>query len=157
MKIEKNIKQSSDCCISMSSIIVTERVLHVKYQNTPEQDIIKCADEYEGQIPDRIGFNFPMYVVKKVFPHHPYLQYPADYVICYQENDKKGCAHELLHAKFYLDKKYKHTITKLWDKLNPIKRLKVEKQLKEMGYPESVWLDEFQAYLFTEKKDFFRI
>ena len=33
----------------------------------------------------------------------------------------------------------------------------IEKQLKEMGYPESVWLDEFQAYLFTEKKDFFRI
>jgi hypothetical protein len=140
----------------MSDLIVAGRVLHIVYHDTPDPDIISCADQYEGEIDDRIGFNFPMYIVKQVYPHHPYLKYPADYVICYQKGENKTRDHELLHARFYLDKTYQRSIQKAWDKLNPIKRKKIEKRLTHMGYPESVWLDEFQAYYFTEPKDFFK-
>jgi hypothetical protein len=45
-----------------------------------------------------------------------------------------------------MDKAYRDKILKDWFSLSDKERLKINKKLSQLGYPESVHCDEWQAY-----------
>ena len=64
---------------------------------------------------------------------------------------------ELESLKYYMDEKYKENVNKIWKNMKESSKKKVIDMLKKMGYPEeeNILIDEFQAYYYTEKKNFF--
>lgn len=135
-------------------ITVENRIVHCIYDSIEEiSDLNKVADEYEGKISGRYGMNFPLSIIKK----SEILKYKksADYVIVYKKGDIQTKKHELQHAKYYLDAKFREDVKLLWDSLKEKYKSNVLFMLKKMGYPKHVMLDEFQAYYFTEKENFF--
>lgn len=138
-----------------------DNILHVIYNNDIPHDINCIADIYEGKIPDRIGINFPMNVVDKYTGYSKLKEYNKDkceYVIVYKKGDKLTKNHELMHAKYYMDDKYKENVKKMWVNMDSKNKENVKKMLKKMGYPEDneeILIDEFQAYYYTEKPNFF--
>jgi hypothetical protein len=138
---------------------IHHRVLHIIYREIHDiSDIIyDIANAYEGFIPGRIGFNFPMRLVKKLHPTCTIAKYDADYVIVYKKGDIATKRHEVQHAKYDMDPSYRKDIQTLWDSLSINFQEKVRSTLGRMNYPDrpSLLLDEFQAYYFTEKKNFF--
>ncbi len=108
---------------------------------------------YEGVIKNRIGHNFP---IEYVDNDHILAKYKnkntAKYVVAiYNFKDLK---HELLHAKFYLDPLYKKSIIAEFESLEPNKRTHIIKMLKKMSYPDDKIIDEYQAYTYSEKANF---
>jgi hypothetical protein len=138
---------------------LNNRVLHFIYQTLSDvPDIVnKVCDAYEGPIKDRIGFNFPMSIVKQVDPTSVLLSYDADYFIGYQKRDILTKRHELQHAKYYMDSAFQKEVHELWSSFSSTFKMRVQKQLIQMNYPNNptILLDEFQAYYFTEKTHFF--
>ena len=138
---------------------IHHRILHIIYQTLHDitNTIHTIANAYEGHIPGRIGFNFPMRFVKKNHPTSDMAKYDADYVIVYKKGDIATKRHELQHAKYDMDPDYKKEVQTLWDSLSTLNQEKVRSRLRRMNYPdrETLLLDEFQAYYFTEKKNFF--
>jgi hypothetical protein len=143
--------------------VVINRVLHGMYEKkeTISDDLLSIADGYEGRIPNRVGFNFPMSFVKAVHRGHNLLHYEskADYVIVYRKGDIQTKRHELQHAKYGMDKEYRVRVRHLWDSFDPTERDRIKALLVKMKYPdrEEILLDEFQAYYFTEKPNFFGV
>lgn len=136
-----------------------DHILHIiceKGETLPDS-IIEISNQYEGKIPERIGTNFPMDFVKKLCPTHPLLKYTAKYVIAYQKGDILTKKHEMCHAAFYLDPHYRHKVETLWESFSNSYQQKVHSLLQKMKYPNDphILLDEFQAYYFTEKTNFF--
>jgi len=73
------------------------------------------------------------------------------YLIGAQKNDQHTINHELCHAFYNLDKKYKKSVTKL---INSIPRRlldKIKNILRKTGYCNNVLRDEIQAYLSCDK------
>jgi hypothetical protein len=138
---------------------VKERVLHFIYQYITDVPdfIITICDAYEGPIKDRIGFNFPMSVVKRVDPKSTLLSYEADYFIGYQKRDIITKRHELQHAKYYMDPAFRREVKELWESFPASFQTRTTQRLLKMNYPNNpdILLDEFQAYYFTEKPNFF--
>jgi len=138
---------------------VKERVLHFIYQYISEipDIIITVSDVYEGPIKNRIGFNFPMSVVKRVDPKSTLLSYDADYFIGYQKKDIIAKRHELQHAKYYMNPAFRREVKELWESFPASFQTRATQQLLKMNYPNNpdILLDEFQAYYFTEKPNFF--
>ena len=138
---------------------VHHRILHIIYQTLHDitNTIHTIANAYEGHIPGRIGFNFPMRFVKELHPTSDMAKYDADYVIIYKKGDIATKRHELQHAKYDMDPAFKKDVQTLWDSLSTLNQEKVRSRLRRMNYPdrETLLLDEFQAYYFTEKKNFF--
>ena len=134
-----------------------DNVLHIVYKDVIPEYIIKIADIYEGKIDNRIGINFPMDIVKKDKGDNKLKKYNCEYVIVYKKGDKLTKEHELMHAKYYMDNNYKENIKKIWREMDNKNKDKVKKMLKNMGYPdnEEILIDEFQAYYYTEKANFF--
>ena len=136
---------------------VRNRVLHIIYDILSElPDIIYTASNmYEGNIPDRIGFNFPMNILQQI--GSPLTKYEADYVITYQINDIITKRHELQHAKYNMDIEYQKKVKRLWKSFSTSYQNSVLQKLRNMNYPNNphILMDEFQAYYFTEKKGFF--
>ncbi len=143
----------------MITIIEKDRILHIIYKNITNipNDIISISNKYEGNIKTRIGFNIPMSFIKKIDPKHIYTHYNVDYIIVYKKGDILTKNHELQHAKFHMDKQYREQVYSLWNSLTITYKNNVIKLLKKMNYPnnEDILIDEFQAYYFTEKKNFF--
>lgn len=79
------------------------------------------------------------------------------YIIAYLDGDVLTKRHELQHAKFYKDHAFRANVKNIWSMMDGRKRQHIEGFLKRMGYPEDVWIDEFQAYYLTEKPNFFGI
>jgi len=138
-----------------------DKILHVIYkkvENIPKY-IISLADEYEGKINNRIGFNFPISKNSKNSNSNKLIQkYPNIlYVIVYKKGDVLTKLHEELHAKYYIDVDYKNKVKNIWDSLTKESKKKVLDMLEKMKYPkdEKILIDEFQAYFFSEKKNFF--
>lgn len=140
-----------------------EEVLHIVYNSSIPRYIINIADKYEGKVPDRIGINFPMnFVINScksldIFDIKKYIE-DAKYVVVYKKGDKITKDHELLHAKYYIDDKYKKSVQLIWDGMKKESKKKVIYMLKKMGYDsdrEDIMIDEFQAYYYTEKPNFF--
>ena len=138
---------------------IHHRVLHIIYQTLHDitDTIHTIANAYEGVIPGRIGFNFPMRLVRKLYPTSNIAKYDADYVIVYKKGDIATKRHEVQHAKYDMDPVYRKDIQTLWDSFSVQMQEKVRSTLRRMNYPDrhSLLLDEFQAYYFTEKKNFF--
>lgn len=105
----------------------------------------------------RIGFNFPMSVVKRVDPKSILLSYEADYFIGYQKRDITAKRHELQHARYYMDSAFRQKVKELWESFSPSFQKRTTLQLLKMNYPNNpdILIDEFQAYYFTEKPNFF--
>ena len=145
------------------SIKVEESVLHIEYKKMDDIPVYvkKISDQYEGEIKDRIGFNFPMEFVekndKKVYGDMIKKYGDIKYVIVYKKGDVLTKKHELCHAKYALDKDYKNKVLLLWDSLGKKYKDGVLKMLKNMNYPDNmdILIDEFQAYFYTEKSGFF--
>ena len=134
-----------------------DNVLHLIYNDIIPDDIINIADIYEGKINNRIGINFPMNIVHKYKEDTHIKKYDCEYVIVYKKGDKLTKEHELMHAKYYMDEKYKEKIKKIWKDMEDKNKDKIKNMLKKMGYPdnEDILIDEFQAYYYTEKTNFF--
>jgi hypothetical protein len=135
-----------------------DNILHIVYIDKIPDEIIKIADIYEGKIENRIGINFPMNIVDEYKGETQIKKYESvKYVIVYKKGDKLTKEHELMHAKYYMDEKYKDKIKKMWKDMEDKNKDKVKKMLKKMGYPdnEDILMDEFQAYYYTEKANFF--
>jgi hypothetical protein len=139
-----------------------DRILHLIYQkalsDVPES-ILQICDRYEGAISGRIGCNFPMEFVQQHFPKHELLQkHPrAVYVIVYKKGDSLTKKHELQHAYYYMNDSFRKQVQLLWKSIHPRSQTQIETLLKKMGYPEHVWMDEFQAYYYTEPSLFGKI
>lgn len=71
------------------------------------------------------------------------------YVIGYVKGDNIAKNHELCHAKYYRDEKYREKVKNMWDNLPKKKKEKIREILFRMGYREEFHLDEFQAYHYT--------
>ncbi len=112
------------------------------------------SNSYEGLIINRTGHNFPSeYIPVK----HQLYKYKCKikYVVgVYRTTD---LAHELLHAKFYLEPEYKNKIIGEWNELESEKRLSITNFLKKLGYSDKVIIDEYQAYRYSEPENFFGI
>ncbi len=113
------------------------------------------SDKYEGSIKNREGHNFNSdYIPDK---GHELSKYKSKckYVIgIYNLNSIK---HELLHAKFALDEDYRNQIIREWNRLPNETRDHITKFLKKIGYGDNVIIDEYQAYRYTEPRNFFGI
>jgi len=112
------------------------------------------SNSYEGIIINREGHNFPSIFITQ---NHPFYKYKnkCKYVIGIYNHC--SLQHELLHAKFFIDTNYKQHIIKEWQLLQPKIRKHIYSFLKKMGYHDNVIIDEYQAYRYTEKDNFFGI
>lgn len=138
-----------------------DNVIHIIYINIIPTYIEEIANMYEGKIENRIGINFPISFVSKYKGkgHDNLLKYKdAKYVVAYKKGDKLTKEHEMMHAKYYMDDNYKEKVKEVWNSMRESSKIKVIEMLKKMGYPddkEEILIDEFQAYYYTEKKNFF--
>ncbi len=138
---------------------IKDLILHITYNKKENisKEIIEIANAYEGEIKERIGFNFPISFVKNKFPKSRLLSYKAEYVIVYQKKDIHTKKHELQHALYALSPSLQLQVKELWESFSKSYKDKVKELLLKMKYPndEKILLDEFQAYYFTEKENFF--
>jgi len=143
----------------MLEFIVKDKVLHIIYGSLKEltREIIEIANAYEGEIENRIGFNYPVSFVKKVKPKSSLLIYNTDYIIVYKKGDIQTKRHELQHALYCLDQEFKSNVLTLWNSFSEDYRQNIIQILLQMNYPNNfeILLDEFQAYYYTEKPNFF--
>lgn len=118
----------------------------------------------------RIGHNFSMSLLKEYsklrskterelvsFMAKNSMMKDVKYIIAYLDGDVITKRHELQHARFYIDHCFKKKVEDAWFKMDARKRLHIEGFLTRLGYPDHVWIDEFQAYYLTEKPNFFGI
>jgi len=129
-------------------------ILHYKHINLMNKELNIISDSYEGQISNRIGHNFP----SNFIPNNHILskfKKKCKYVIAV--TNFINLKHEKLHAKYYLDNEYRKSILKEWDLLEENVRNHIIFFLKKLGYSDDVIIDEYQAYKYSEKKNFFGI
>jgi hypothetical protein len=117
------------------------------------------SDRYEGFLARREGHNFPANVIPRDHLLHKILSKKKSisclYVVgVYRRAD---LAHELLHARFYLDAEYRERIHQEWEEMEAEKRAWIERFLERLGYDCRVWIDEYQAYRYSEREGFFGI
>lgn len=140
-------------------LLVKENILHIIYNKKENisKEIIEIANAYEGEMKQRIGFNFPILFIKKHFPKSTLLSYKADYIIVYQKKDIQTKKHELQHALYALNESFRSHVLSLWNSFPESYKQQIISLLLKMNYPNNneILLDEFQAYYFTEKPNFF--
>jgi hypothetical protein len=109
---------------------------------------------YEGAMRNREGHNFP---AKYIPAGHPLQSYRDKCVYVVAVYNTKSLNHELRHARYYVDGDYREEIEKEWRGLEERTKQKITSFLKKCGYSDKVLLDEYQAYKYTEKSNFFGI
>jgi hypothetical protein len=134
---------------------VRKRILHIIYDVLSElPDIIyTAANVYEGNIPDRIGFNFPMRILQQFIT--PLTKYEADYVITYQANDLNTKRHELQHAKYDMDIEYQKKAKELFLKFIGTPELK--EVMKRWSFRQKLFFKLFMNERFTLLSKFKKI
>lgn len=146
--------------------ILHDRVLHISYHAPSDLPaaLLRLADEYEGPIPHRIGWNLPVTstvlpTLTALFPTLLTCTTPPLYLIVYPVRDIQTKKHELLHARYAMDPVYRCQVRALWTSLTRKEQEKVLHVLRTLQYPdrEELLLDEFQAYYLTEPPRFFGI
>jgi hypothetical protein len=134
------------------------RILVIRFSSKDKMNLIldKVSNRYEGELKNREGHNFPYDSVIKTDEIYKYVKdNNIKYIIAVY--NAKSIKHEELHAKYYLDDEYKKKIQKEWDEMDFKKREYIIQFLKRLGYSEKVIIDEYQAYRYTEKSNFFGI
>ena len=138
---------------------IRDNILHIIYNKKEDigKEIIEIANKYEGEMGNRIGFNFPVSFIKKNFPKSKLLSHKAEYIIVYQKKDIQTKKHELQHAYYALNDCFRLEVLTLWNSFSPSYQQRIISLLFKMNYPNQmdILLDEFQAYYFTEKPNFF--
>jgi hypothetical protein len=147
---------------------VENDLLHLVYTDKDKQkDVLglleMISNQVEGYLTRREGHNFPTELGLEAFEElglkDKFLRgvfgRSSKYVIVYKKNDLHTKIHELQHAKFYLDEEFRGEVVQLWESIPSKKQNYITGMLDRMGYDRKVHLDEFQAYYFTEKKNFF--
>lgn len=76
------------------------------------------------------------------------------YLIACLSGDRSTLLHEWAHAYYYSNSEFRLFITDEWNGLDPKTRLAIQKELKLRNYDESVFEDEFQAYILESPSDF---
>lgn len=138
-------------------ISIKEQVLIIHFLGDRElmnNTLDSISNLYEGTIVRREGHNFPS---KFIPDKHDLGKYKnkCQYVVgVYKTSDLK---HELLHAKFYIDKSYRKSIEDEWQDIPEKKRKYLVDFLKRLGYSDDVLIDEYQAYRYSEQPNFFGI
>ena len=141
---------------------IIDKVLHIIYNQkdlkSVELENIRIVSRiYENtDISGLIGYNFPMKIVPVTSFLYKYKKL-ADYIIVYRDGDVKTKQHELCHARFYMDDDYKRHIYNLWSNIKDISKRNILDMLLRMKYKNdmTILIDEFQAYYYTEKPNFF--
>jgi hypothetical protein len=155
--------------LKMLEYISKDKTLHIIYKNIKDIPLYinTISDEYEGKIKDRIGLNFPLSFVNKCEKNKKITKKEAEelkkyhnieYIIVYKKGDIITKNHEELHSKYYVDSDYKKKVKEYWNSLTKSSKEKVLYLLEKMKYPkdnEEILIDEFQAYLYSENKNFF--
>jgi hypothetical protein len=135
---------------------IDKQLLIIRFKNKAVMNTALSAitERYEGLSGNLEGHNFPASYVQKGDSIYDMVQkHKIIYVIgIYHVN---SLDHEKLHAKYYLDATYKKKIDEEWNKLDDVKKEKIIQSLTKMGYCDKVWIDEYQAYRYTEKANFF--
>jgi len=135
---------------------IDKQLLIIRFKNKAVMNkaLSTISERYEGLSGALEGHNFPASYVQKGDSIYDVVQkHKIEYVIgIYHVNSLE---HEKLHAKYYLDATYKKKIDEEWAQLDNVKKGKIIQFLTKLGYCEKVWIDEYQAYRYTEKPNFF--
>jgi hypothetical protein len=115
---------------------------------------------------DFSGFNMPMVVAKKCYEINnvetPYDEIMKDIVDRYFVNGEKRYLigvdsmegstfdHEMCHAMYYVCNEYRMKMDEITESIGAKNRAKMKRNLSAMGYCNSVFKDEVQAYMSTE-------
>jgi len=122
---------------------------------------------------DWVGFNFPLNVAEKCYDkmNSIFVYYSAydsimfeilreirktvnvkygpktkAYVIGVSDTVSSTFQHELCHAYYHIDNKYKKEVDAITELIDPKIYKRMRKNLTDMGYTEQVFYDEVQAY-----------
>ena len=135
---------------------IDKQLLIIRFKNkaTMNAALSAISERYEGLTGALEGHNFPAsYVQKSDAMYDTVQKHKITYVIgVYHVNSLE---HEKLHAKYYLDATYKKKIDEEWAQLDEVKKGKIIQFLKKLGYCDKVCIDEYQAYRYSEKANFF--
>lgn len=130
------------------------------------------AKKYDGSFSypaDFVGFNLPVVVAKKCYELND-LETPYDremraiiesifingrrqYMIGSDYLKGDTFDHEMAHALYYTDMKYRGEMDAITDSLSDSTKHRLKKNILKMGYHSGVVKDEIQAYLATELSD----
>ncbi len=112
------------------------------------------SNAHEGPLANREGHNFPSAAIPA---KHPLAKYKTHCAYVIGVYNTRSLAHELLHAKYFLNATYRQEIAAEWWGLSEKTRAHIVQFLKRLGYSDEVLLDEYQAYRYTEATNFFGI
>jgi len=131
-------------------------ILRFADRKTMNNALSKISQRYEQMEAVAEGYNFPAEVVEKTDEIYDFVKKnKIEYIIGVYSG--KSIQHERLHAKYYLDEEYKKKIDDEWAEMDVKKREKIADFLKRLGYCDKVIVDEYQAYRYSEKSNFFGI
>ena len=135
---------------------IDNQLLIMRFKNKHEMNkaLSVISERYEGLSGNLEGHNFPAsYVQKDDSMYDIIKKHNIKYVIgVYHFHSLE---HEKLHAKYYLDATYKKKVDEEWKQLDDVKQRNIIHFLTKLGYCEKVWIDEYQAYRYSEKANFF--
>ena len=137
---------------------IDNQLLIMRFKNKHEMNkaLSVISERYEGLSSNLEGHNFPAsYVQKGDAIYDMVKKHKIAYVIGLYHFH--SLTHEKLHAKYYLDLSYKKKVDEEWKQLEDVKRNQIIQFLKKLGYCDKVLIDEYQAYRYSEKPNFFGI
>lgn len=113
----------------------------------PISSALKWIRETNGRIKDECQRQF----IQLVLLHYT----KCVYVVAYVKGELKAKLHGLRHARFFTDHMYHLRVEHVWKHLESGVRHHLMSVLDIMGCPENMWVDEFQAFITTERQGFF--
>jgi len=131
-------------------------IIRFKSKNLMNKTLGKISLRYEGIGTNCEAHNFPAEFVEKSDLIYNFVnKNNIQYIIGIYNN--KSIKHEKLHAKYFLDPIYKKKINDEFELIDNIKKQHIIFFLKKLGYCDKVIIDEYQAYKYSEKPNFFGI
>ncbi len=117
---------------------------------------------------DWAGYNIPAYVLRdfaQMFPTFDLTTIEAQlcvevltnsklqYIIAvHRQYDMTTLLHEFAHAAYFVDNDYSREVDKLLSEVEPSIKEKMYGKLEKLGYTESVFDDELQAYAVSDER-----
>lgn len=139
------------------------------------KDIIHLSTQYngfEGYNAERVlpslfgvtieGYHFPTSLLREYIKINdsPLEKYAnvADFIVAYKNEDELSKNHQRQHAKYFTDSTFRETVKELWDSFTDEYRADVKEKLNksDLSDDDESLIDEFQAFYFTEKPNFFK-